>query len=386
MTADLKVKQPRLLSLDVLRGGTMAAMILVNNPGDWAHVYPPLDHAEWNGCTPTDLIFPFFLFMVGVSIVFAMEKRLTQTEDHGKLIWHAFKRMVTLLLINYGIHFFFSFISGDFNILNILRNLRIPGVLPRIAVVYFICTVIYLKTTPKTRVWLFISALIGYFLIMTCIPVPGVGYANLNPETNLGAWLDRLVFGTNHLWRESHVWDPEGILGTIPAIATGLFGIRVGTWLKDKNMEDSKKVNWMFVYGVLAVVLALLVDFFFPINKKLWTSSFVLYTGGLATVALALLYWLIDMNNYKRATPFFVTFGMNSITAYILADIVPGVLDAIPAHYNGKLTNLYGYLYQTLFVPFFTPVNASVAAAIALVFVIWLILYPLYKRNIIIKV
>jgi predicted acyltransferase len=386
MTADLKVKQPRLLSLDVLRGGTMAAMILVNNPGDWAHVYPPLDHAEWNGCTPTDLIFPFFLFMVGVSIVFAMEKRISQTQDHGKLIWHAFKRMVTLLLINYGIHFFFEFVSGDFNILNILQNLRIPGVLPRIAVVYFICTVIYLKTTPKTRVWLFVSALIGYFLIMTCIPVPGVGYANLNPETNLGAWLDRLVFGTSHLWRESHVWDPEGILGTIPAIATGLFGIRVGTWLKNKAIDDSKKINWMFVYGVLAVVVALFIDFFFPINKKLWTSSFVLYTGGLATVALALLYWVIDMNGYKRATPFFVTFGMNSITAYILADIVPGILGAIPAHINGKPTNLYGYLYQTVFAPFFTPVNASLAAAIALVLVIWLILYPLYKRNIIIKV
>jgi predicted acyltransferase len=386
MTADLKVKQPRLLSLDVLRGGTMAAMILVNNPGDWAHVYPPLDHAEWNGCTPTDLIFPFFLFMVGVSIVFAMEKRISQTQDHGKLIWHAFKRMVTLLLINYGIHFFFEFVSGDFNILNILQNLRIPGVLPRIAVVYFICTVIYLKTTPKTRVWLFLSALIGYFLIMTCIPVPGVGYANLNPETNLGAWLDRLVFGTSHLWRESHVWDPEGILGTIPAIATGLFGIRVGTWLKNKAIDDSKKINWMFVYGVLAVVLALFIDFFFPINKKLWTSSFVLYTGGLATVALALLYWVIDINGYKRATPFFVTFGMNSITAYILADIVPGILGAIPAHINGKPTNLYGYLYQTVFAPFFTPVNASLAAAIALVLVIWLILYPLYKRNIIIKV
>ena len=247
METEAKGKSSRLLSLDVLRGGTMAAMILVNNPGDWGHVYPPLDHAEWNGCTPTDLIFPSFLFMVGVAIVFAMEKRLTQTADHGKLIWHAFKRMVTLLLINYGIHVFFQFLGGNFNILNILRDIRIPGVLPRIAVVYFICTVIYLKTTPKTRVWLFVSALIGYFLIMTCIPVPGVGYANLNPETNLGAWLDRLVFGTNHLWSQSRVWDPEGILGTIPAIATGLFGIRVGTWLKNKDTEDSKKVAWMFV-------------------------------------------------------------------------------------------------------------------------------------------
>lgn len=385
MTAETKAKAQRLLSLDVLRGGTMAAMVLVNNPGDWAHVYPPLDHAEWNGCTPTDLIFPWFLFMVGVAIVFAMERRLSESQDHGKLIWHAFKRMLGLLAVNYGIHFFFQFMDGNFHIGEILSHLRIPGVLPRIAVVYFICTVIYLKTTAKTRVWIFASLLIGYFLMMTLVPVPGVGYANLNPETNLGAWLDRLVFGTQHLWSESKVWDPEGIMSTIPAICTGLFGIRVGSWLRNKSVEDKTKLIWMFVYGVLAVVIALFWDFFFPINKKLWTSSFVLYTGGLATVALALLYWLIDMQNYKRATPFFVAFGMNSITAYVLADIVPGAMDAIKFHANGKPTNLYGYLYQNCIAPFFTPVNASLVGALALVFIIWLILYPLYKKKIIIK-
>ncbi len=386
MEPGTNVKSPRLLSLDVLRGATMAGMILVNNPGDWGHIYPPLDHSEWNGCTPTDLVFPFFLFMVGVAIVFAMEKRLTETGSHGKLIWHAFKRMLTLLAINYGVSIFFNFLSGDFNILRILHEMRIPGVLPRIAIVYFICTVIYLKTTAKTRVWLFVSALIGYFIIMTCIPVPGVGYANLNPETNLGAWLDRLVIGTNHMWSQSKVWDPEGILGTIPAIATGLFGIRVGTWLQNPSTEPVKKVAWMFVYGAIAVVMALFWDFFFPINKKLWTSSFVLYTGGLATMALAGLYWVIDVCNYKRATPFFVTFGMNSITAYVLADIVPGLMGAVKVTYQGKPSNLYGYLYQTVFVPFFTPLNASLAAAIALVLLLWLIMYPLYKKNIVIKV
>jgi predicted acyltransferase len=386
METAVKGKSPRLLSLDVLRGATMASMILVNDPGDWSHVYPPLDHSEWNGCTPTDLVFPFFLFMMGVSIVYAMEKRKEAVQDHGKLIWHAFKRMITLLLINYGVHFLFQFMSGNFNIMEILRNLRLPGVLPRIAVVYFICTVIYLKTTAKTRVWLFVGALIGYWLMMTLIPVPGVGYANLNPETNLGAWLDRLVFGTKHLWQESKVWDPEGILGTLPAIGTGLFGIRVGTWLKRTDKDAATKVAWMFVFGIGAIVLALFWDFFFPINKKLWTSSFVLYTGGLATITLASLYWLIDVMNYKKATPFFVAFGMNSITAYVLADIVPGIMGSIKMSYHGQQTNLYGYLYQTAIVPFFTPINASLVAAIALVFIIWLFMWPLYKRNIIIKV
>jgi predicted acyltransferase len=393
METAVKGKSPRLLSLDVLRGATMASMILVNDPGDWSHVYPPLDHSEWNGCTPTDLVFPFFLFMMGVSIVYAMEKRKEAVQDHGKLIWHAFKRMCTLLLINYGVHFFFKILDGSIHIsdligstLNVLSNMRLPGVLPRIAVVYFICTVIYLKTTAKTRVWLFVGALIGYWLMMTLIPVPGVGYANLNPETNLGAWLDRLVFGTKHLWQESKVWDPEGILGTLPAIGTGLFGIRVGTWLKRTDKDAATKVAWMFVFGIGAIVLALFWDFFFPINKKLWTSSFVLYTGGLATITLASLYWLIDVMNYKKATPFFVAFGMNSITAYVLADIVPGLMGAIKMTFHGQQTNLYGYLYQAAIVPFFTPINASLVAAIALVFIIWLFMWPLYKRNIIIKV
>ena len=386
MTTAPKVKSPRLLSLDVFRGIAMAGMVLVNNPGDWSHIYPPLDHSEWNGCTPTDLVFPFFLFMAGVSIVYAMEKRKEAVQDHSKLIWHAFKRMLNLLLINYGVHILFQFLKGDFNIGNILGEIRIPGVLPRIAVVYFICTVVYLKTTAKTRVWLFAGCLIGYYLIMTCIPVPGVGYANLNPATNLGAWLDRLVFGTKHLWTESRVWDPEGILGTIPAIGTGLFGIRVGTWLKRKDEDAATKITWMFVYGVGAILMALAWNFFFPINKKLWTSSFVLYTGGMATVFLAALYWLIDVKGFKKATPFFVAFGINSITAYVLADIVPGVLGTIPTTFNGQRTNLYGYIYQTVFVPCFTPINASLAAGIALVFVIWLFMYPLYKRNIIIKV
>lgn len=385
MATEVKPKS-RLLSLDVFRGATMAAMILVNDPGDWSHIYPFLDHSEWNGCTPTDLIFPFFLFMVGVSIVFSMESKKEVSQEHSNLIWHAFKRMINLILINYGIHFVFRFLAGDFNIIHIIQGLRLPGVLPRIAVVYFICTVIYLKTTAKIRVWIFAGCLIGYYLIMTLIPVPGVGYANLNPTTNLGAWLDRLVFGTNHLWVESKVWDPEGLLGTIPAIATGLFGIRVGTWLKSKDEDIATKITWMLVYGVGAVVLALFWDLFFPINKKLWTSSFVLYTGGLATITLGVLYWLVDVKGYKRATPIFVAFGINSITAYILSDLIPGLFNTIKTTYQGQPTDLWGLIYRSVFVPNFTPINASLGSAILLVVIIWVIMWVLYKRKIIIKV
>ena len=392
-----KGKSPRLLSLDVLRGATIATMILVNDPGDWDHIYPPLEHSKWNGCTPTDLVFPFFLFMSGVSIVFAMETRKANKEDHGKLIWHTFKRTVTLLIISYIFPFLYiildHIIAGNFSIMSLLNewkvtleNLRIPGVLPRIAVVYFICTLLYLKTSAKTRVWLFAGALVGYYILMCFVPVPGVGYANLNPETNLGAWLDRTVFGTQHLWNQKKVWDPEGLLGTIPAIGTGLFGIRVGSWLRRKDHDVSTKMTWMFIYGVGAIILALIWDLFFPINKQLWTSTFVLYTGGLATIILAMLYWLIDVQGYKRATPFFVAFGMNSITAYILAGVVPALIGRIKVNLHGHKVDAFTYVYQTVIVPNFSPVNASLVGGILVVLEIWVIMWVLYKRNIIIKV
>lgn len=213
---------------------------------------------------------------------------------------------------------------------------------------------------------------------MTFIPVPGVGYANLNPETNMGAWLDRLVFTTDHLWRSSRTWDPEGLLGTLPAIGTGLFGVRVGTWLKRKDRDDSIKVSWMFTYGVIAVVIALFWDLFFPINKSLWTSSFVLYTGGLATIGLAICFWLIDVQRHKRFTYPFVVFGANAITAYVLSGFIPHYFNKI--HISGKT------IYQNLFVPYFSPVNASLAGAIFIVLILWLVMWGLYIRKIFVKI
>lgn len=377
ISTDESVLKKRLLSLDVFRGLTIAAMILVNDPGN-EHAYAPLEHSKWNGCTPTDLIFPFFLFMVGVSIVYAMESRKEVIADHNKLILRALKRTLILLLIMYIIRFYFLVDFSHFSISNVFAHIRIPGVLPRIAVVYFICSVLYIKTSQKTRDWLFAIFLVGYYLIMNFIPVPGVGYANLEPTTNLGAWLDRLVFTSNHLWAETKVWDPEGLLGTIPAVATGLFGIRLGEWIKHKDHEDSIKVTWMFVYGTIAVIAALIWDLFFPINKALWSSSFVLYTGGLACVGLALSYWIIDVRGYKKFTPPIVAFGANAITAYILADLIP--------HYIGMIKLGGKSLYELLFAPYFSPINASLASAIFTVFCVWIIMWVLYKRKIIIKV
>lgn len=372
--SQIKTPKQRLLSLDVMRGATIAAMTLVNNPGDWGHIYAPLEHSKWNGCTPTDLIFPFFLFMVGVSIVFAMETKKADPANHSKMILSALRRMVTLIVISWLIQVFYH---------HSLSHLRFPGVLQRIALVFFICSILYIKASQKTRDWVLAGSLIGYYIIMTFIPVPDGTPANLNPETNIGAWLDRLVFTSAHLWRESKTWDPEGLLGTLPAIGTGLFGIRVGAWLKRADRENSVKVSWLFVYGVAAVMVALVWDLFFPINKSLWTSSFVLYAGGLATIALAFCYWVIDVQGHKKYAWILVVFGMNAITAFVLGDLLQGIVDLIPGP-GGVKTSAWLYLHGI--APYFSPINASLVRAVIYVLLTWLPMIWLYKKKIYIKV
>ena len=377
-TPTIKTAKPRLLSLDVFRGITVAFMTLVNNPGDWGHIYTPLEHSDWNGCTPTDLVFPFFLFIVGVSIVYALESKKTDLSLHRKLIIGILRRAVIL--------YFIGLILNLFPYLH-FSTVRIPGVIQRIAVVYAIAGLLYIYGNRKVWINAFVVILVAYYLIMTFVPVPGVGYANLNPETNIGAWLDRTVLGEAHLWKSSKTWDPEGILSTVPAVATALFGILVGTYLKRKDKADAQKVSWLFTVGVLAVIAGLLVDLFFPINKALWTSSFVLYTGGLATIGLTLLYWLVDVQGYTRFTKPFVIFGVNAITVYTLSGLIPRVLSMITVHNAaGKTVNGHEYLYDTFFTPYFSPINASLAGGLTYVLIWFVILWLMYRKNIIIKV
>ena len=379
-----KGSNPRLLSLDFFRGFTVAAMILVNNPGDWGHIYAPLEHAAWNGCTPTDLIFPFFLFIVGVSIAYALGSKKEQSADHSKLIFSALRRAVIL----FGLGLFLSLFPKVFTEpLEAFSTVRIPGVLQRIAVVFFICAVIFIKTTKKTQFIILGSLLVGYWLIMSFIPVPGVGYANLEPETNLGAWLDRAVLTEAHLWKSSRTWDPEGILSTVPAIATGLFGVLIGTWLKRKDREDSVKVSWMFAIGILSVIAGLVWDLFFPINKALWTSSYVLYAGGLASIGLALCYWLIDVHGYRKGTKAFVVFGVNAITVFFLSGLIPRILNMIKVSMpDGSEAGAQEWLYKTFLTPYFSPINASLAWAVIFILFWLIILWVMFKKNIIIKV
>ena len=367
----------RLLSLDFMRGFTVAAMILVNDPGDWGHIYWPLEHSEWNGCTPTDLVFPFFLFMVGVSIVYAMQTKKDDAANRSKLILSILRRSLIIVALGVCLPLLYNF---NFS------HLRFPGVLQRIGIVFGITAVLYIKTTTRTQLYIAATCLIGYYLIMTLIPVPGVGHASLEPATNLGAWIDRSVFTTNHLWSDSKIWDPEGILGTIPAIGTCLIGVFTGTWLKKDKIKTNREILKMAGVAVIMIIVALIWNQFFPINKKLWTSSFVLFAGGLAVLMLSLCYWLIDIKGYRKLIPPFLAFGRNAIAAYVLADVIPFLLGIIPATLNGHKTSLWGLIYLGGIVPYFSPVNASLVGAIVTVLIIFLPVWWLYYKKIIVKI
>jgi len=367
----------RLLSLDVFRGITVAAMILVNNPGDWGNIYAPLKHAEWNGCTPTDLIFPFFLFIVGVSIVFALDSTKSDINNHPKLIKSVLTRSLKLFSLGLILSLFPYF---DFS------TVRIPGVLQRIAVVYLVASLLFIKLKPKSIIQIFALILIGYWLIMSLVPVPGIGDANLGKDTNLGAWLDRALLTEAHLWKSAKTWDPEGLFSTIPAIATGLFGVLIGAILKSKQRTEENKVVWLFFFGFLGFLLGLIVDLFFPINKSLWTSSYVLYTGGLASMGLAFCYWLIDVRQITWFTKPFVIYGINAITVFFASGIIARSLSLIKTTLNGEEISLKGYLYEQFFTPYLSPINASLAGAITFVLIWLLILWLMYRKNIIIKV
>ena len=366
---------PRLLSLDFFRGVTVAAMILVNNPGDWGHIYAPLEHAPWNGWTPTDLIFPFFLFIVGVSITFALGRANKQDTTLARKI---IKRSITLFLLGFFLNFFPKF---D------ITTVRILGVLQRIALVYVACSFIFLKMTLRQQLYLLWSILVGYWLLMTVVPVPDVGYANLEPTTNLAAWLDQLILTPAHVYKPAKVWDPEGLLSTLPAVATGILGLLTGTWLRTSR-SAAEKVAWLFAMGCLLTLTGLIWNGIFPINKALWTSSYALLAGGLAMLGLALCYWFIDVQNYRRGVQLFVAFGVNAITVFFLSGMIPRIMNLIRVpKADGTVVGLREYLYQTIIAPPFSdPKNASLAGALTFV-LIWLgILWWMYRKNVIIKV
>ena len=376
----VEASQPgRLISLDVFRGLTVMAMILVNNPGDWSHIYPPLEHAEWNGCTPTDLIFPFFLFIVGVSLVYALDGAKQRGGPQGAVILRVMKRAAILFGLGLLLSLYPKF---DFSVV------RIMGVLQRIALVFLGCSIIFLKTSRRTQIWLVVGCLIGYAVLMQVVPVPGFGPANLEPSTNLGAWLDRLIFGEAHLWKTSKTWDPEGLLGTLPALGTGLLGVLTAQWLRRNDREPAAKVAWLFVAAGAIILLGLSWAPWFPINKALWTGPYVLYTGGLAMAGLASLYWVCDVQGYRVWTRPAMVYGVNAILVFCLSALLSRTFGlfklALP---DGKIGGLKEWLYEWGIAPHFPDPRMASAVGAGVLVLIWLgILSWMHKKGVVVKV
>jgi predicted acyltransferase len=367
----------RLASLDVFRGATIAAMLLVNNPGSWSHVYPPLEHAAWNGSTPTDLVFPFFLFIVGIATTFSLGGGLDRGLTRRELLRKVVIRAVIIFALGLILQ---GFPHYD------LRHLRILGVLQRIALSYLVAAAIVLATEIRGQAAALILLLVGYWSLMMLVPVPGVGRGVLEPGQNLANWLDLRIIGINHVQHDAGTWDPEGILSTLGAIATVLCGVLAGHWIHSRHARSTKAVG-LGLAGGAGVLIGLGWSHAFPINKSLWTGSYVIFSAGMACLLLALLYWLVDMKGQRSWTRPFLIFGTNAIAAYWLSTLLGIILDwIVVAGPDGELQVLKTYLYETLFASWLPAADASLAYAITYV-LLWLgLISLLYRRRIFIRI
>lgn len=371
----------RLMSLDLFRGLTIAAMILVNDPGDWLATYWPLKHADWNGWTPTDLVFPFFLFIVGVAMAFSFSSRLHRGQSRPRLLSHILWRGAILFAMGVFLNGFPTHYDP--------AHIRIYGVLQRIAICYVVVAVLEQWTDWRVQFAVFAACLASYWILMRHVAVPGYGIPGrdiplLDPDRNLVAWLDRkLLMG--HLYERTR--DPEGLLSTIPAVATCLAGLITGKWLRSAKSANYKAIA-MAVVGTFAIALGRTWHLWFPINKKLWTSSYVLFTAGLALVCLAVCYWLVDVKQHRGSwTKPILVFGKNAIAAYFLSEALAAALYTVTVHPTGsRALNLQEYLFNRLFAPLGSLQNASLFYAIAYVGVCWIGMAVLYRKGIFLRI
>jgi predicted acyltransferase len=442
--------QDRLVSLDVFRGMTIAGMVLVNNPGTWSAIYGPLEHAPWHGITPTDYIFPFFLFIVGVAIPIALKKRMQNgvTRDlYLKIVQRAATIFALGILMSMIPFFQFNDSTGIPYALKIVlvlsfsaalllyllekktaaaitaavsaatvlvfyfagaeilwynfSTMRIPGVLQRIAVCYLIVSLIFLHTNWKQQAIISVVLLLLYWIVMTVIPVPGCDITTIDDKAcNLAAWLDRTILTEAHMWRSAKVYDPEGILSTIPAIVTTLSGVLTGTWLtrsiEDTNDESAirdpqsaiETVAGLFFAGTVCLAVGWSWSLVFPLNKSLWTSSYVVYTSGLALLTLGFCYWLIDIKGYKKWAWPFVVFGANALALFVFSGIMARLLGMIrfAGPEEGKFVTLQQVIFNNVFLSWASPINASLAFAICFILLWLFLMWLLYRKGIFLKV
>jgi predicted acyltransferase len=356
----------RLVSLDAFRGATIALMVLVNTPGDGANVYPPLEHAEWNGWTPTDVVFPSFVWIVGLTLTLSFQKRMAAGATRADLLRQAFRRAA--ILFGLGL-FLYGFPRFD------LATWRIVGVLQRIAICYLAGAAIWLTTGLRGRIAWTVGLLASYWALMTLVPVPGFGAGNLSVEGNFAHYVDRLVLGS-HNYAETKTWDPEGIVSTLPAIATVLFGMFAADVLALRR-SLAERLGWMLAIGVALLVAGLMCDQWLPINKKIWTSSFALFMAGLDFVLLAGFAWIVDGLKWQRAVRPFVILGMNAIAIYMISELLVSTL---------WMLDWQRPIYRTVFAPLASPVNASLLWAVSYTLLMLLIAWVMYRWKVFIRV
>ncbi|MFL5488067.1 MAG: acyltransferase family protein [Gemmatimonadaceae bacterium] len=399
--AAVPAARERLVSLDVFRGLTVAGMLLVNNPGTWSAIFPPLEHAEWNGWTPTDLIFPFFLFIVGITTHLSLASRRARGDDDAAVVKQILRRGIIIYLLGFAMAMFPFYQWGTISaipnatawdrIVYRIEHVRLLGVLPRIGIVYICAALLTFKTTLKQQIAIIATLLFGYWFAMTMLPVPGegtIGAALLHTkDRNLAAYFDRLILGTNHTWTGSVTWDPEGPFSTIPAIGTAMLGVIAGRWIALKEKSLLERISALFAVGSLAMVAGLMWNWSFPINKSLWTSSYVLFTAGMACVALATIMWLVDQHDVRWWTKPFVVYGVNPIVAFVGSGVLARCLYTLwHVDLNGRSVSVVEAVYQTALLPWLPPRVASLAFAISFVLLWYGILLVLYRRKIFLKV
>jgi len=358
----------RIISIDVFRGLTIAAMILVNYPGSYENTYAFLLHAHWNGIAPADFIFPFFIFIVGVSISLSFTKQMTAGKPWKEMVQKIIIRALKIYAIGFFIHYLPNF---DFSFFDFF------GVLQRIAIVYMVCALLFMFTNWKLQIYILVGILLVYWITMSFIPTSDFVAGTFEPGLNFAAWFDRLFFSAEMLGK--HGWNSEGLFSTFTSIGTGITGMLAGQLIiRQKLKEEEKTVIWLFTAGTLFVIAGALWDWQFPINKKIWTSSFVLYTSGWASIVLALSLWLIDFMDFKNNTiaRFGIIFGSNAIAIYVMADVFETIY---------KYTHIHDIVYFGLTDVGLTVQNASLIWALISVSSCFLVAFLLYRKKIFIK-